>query len=56
MIETDRPSVVVYRRSEHGFAATLYEGLDAAVPLPEVGVELPLTELYERVDFGAEEA
>jgi hypothetical protein len=43
--------VVVHRRGENGFVAEAYEGTGAAVPLEAIDVELPLAELYERVDF-----
>jgi len=52
LIDPDRPRVTVWRRGEQGFAAEVYEDLPAVVPLDEVGVELPLGELYERVVFG----
>jgi Uma2 family endonuclease len=51
LIETDSPRVVVHRRGENGFVAEAYEGTGAAVPLEAIDVELPLAELYERVDF-----
>lgn len=54
LIETDMPRVVVHRRTDEGFVAERYDGLDAVVPLPGVDVELPLAELYERVEFKAE--
>ena len=53
LIDPDRPRVLVYRRGERGFEPELRDGLDAVIPLPEVDIELPLTELYERVDFAA---
>ncbi len=53
LVETDTPSVILYRRKpEGGFSCELYEGLDSVVPLPEIEVELGLGELYERVVFG----
>ena len=55
LIETDRPRVVVHRRGEHGFEAELHEGIDAVISLGEIEAELPLAELYERVDFAAAE-
>ena len=27
------------------------KGLDAVLPLPEIGIELPLAEIYEAVEF-----
>lgn len=53
VIETDRPRVVVHRRTDSGFVAEAYEGTDAVVPLQAIEAELPLAELYERVDFSA---
>jgi Uma2 family endonuclease len=55
LIDIDRPRVTVYRRQEQGFDTELYEGLDAVIPLSEVETELPLAELYERVEFPAGE-
>lgn len=57
LIETDYPSVTAYRRTRDGeglaaFQAKMYDGLTAVVPLDEVEAELPLAELYERVEFG----
>lgn len=51
LIETDRPRVVVHRRTEQGFVAEAYEGTDAVIPLESIDAELPLAELYERVKF-----
>jgi len=51
LIETDCPRVVVHRRTDHGFVAEVYEGIDATIPLDAVDAELPLAELYERVEF-----
>lgn len=51
LIETDAPRVVVHQRTDDGFVAQVYEGLDAAVPLEALGVTLPLAELYERSAF-----
>jgi len=51
LVETGRPRVTAHRRGDQGFAAELYEGLDAVIGLPEIGTELALSELYARVDF-----
>lgn len=51
LIETDRPRVVVHRRTGDGFLAEVYEGTDVVVPLDAIEAELPLAELYDRVDF-----
>lgn len=54
LIEQDEPLVIAHRRGDQGFAREAYEGLEAVVPLPEIGAELPLAELYQRVDFSSE--
>jgi Uma2 family endonuclease len=54
LIESDRPRVVIHRRTEHGFIAEAYEGVDAVISLYAIDVDLPLAELYERVEFSAE--
>jgi Uma2 family endonuclease len=51
VIETDRPRVVVHRRTENGFVAEAYEGTGAVISIDAIGAELPLAELYERVEF-----
>jgi Uma2 family endonuclease len=53
IIETERPRVVAHTRTDSGFVASLYEGEEAVIPLEVIGAELSLSELYERVDFGA---
>jgi hypothetical protein len=45
---------VVHRRTEQGFAPEVYAGLDATIPLPEIETELPLAEIYERIEFSPE--
>jgi Uma2 family endonuclease len=53
-VEPESPSVLVYRRkSEGGFAAEQYSGLDAIIPLAEIEASLPLADLYERVELKA---
>lgn len=56
VVETDRPWVVVHRRTDNGFIAEAYEGMESVIPLDAVEVELPLAEIYERVAFGKEDA
>ena len=53
IIETLAPVVTVYHRGNDGFVRHVYESLEATVPLEAVGSDLPLAELYERVDFAA---
>lgn len=51
LIEPETAVVVVYRRTEQDFVREVYERLDAVIPLPEIETELPLAEIYERVEF-----
>jgi Uma2 family endonuclease len=51
LIESNRPRVVVHRRTDSGFVAEAYEGLDSVISLPAIEAELSLAELYERVNF-----
>jgi Uma2 family endonuclease len=55
LVETDAAAVTVYRRTDEGFEREVHEGLDTILPLPEIGVELPLRELYEGVAFAPDE-
>ena len=41
------------RKSEGGFAAEQYSGLEAVIPLPEIEASLSLADLYERVELKA---
>ncbi len=50
-IEQSKPEVVVDRRTPEGWKSERVSGLDAVVRLPELGIELPLAELFERVTF-----
>jgi Uma2 family endonuclease len=54
MIEQDTPAVVVFRRTEGGFVREVYSGLNAILPLGEIGIDLPLAEIYETVEFAPE--
>lgn len=56
LVEQDSAHVIVYRWRGEAFVREDYEGLNAEIPLPEVEVALPLSEIYARVDFNAEPA
>ena len=56
LVEQDSPALVAYRRTERGFVREEVGGLDAVLALPEIGVELPLSELFDGVEFGNEAA
>lgn len=52
LVEQSKPAVVVHRRSDQGFVQEIYQGLDAVILVPEVQLEIPLAEIYARVEFG----
>jgi Uma2 family endonuclease len=54
LVEQETAAVVVHRRTDHGFVREVYEGLGSVIPLPEINAELPLADLYERVEFQPE--
>lgn len=58
MISQDEPRVLVYRRDTDGRLGspnvTLLEGIDAAIELPELGLTLRFTQLYEGVEFAVD--
>jgi Uma2 family endonuclease len=51
LVEQDSPAVVALRRSGHEFVREVYQGLEAVIPLEEIGTSLPLNEVYELVAF-----
>jgi Uma2 family endonuclease len=54
LIEQETAAVVLIRRTKDRFVREVYEGLDALIPLPEIGIDLPLAEIYETVEFAPE--
>ncbi len=52
-MEQDAAAAVVWRRGDAGFVREIYAGLDAVIPLVEIGAELPLAEAYEGVALGS---
>lgn len=54
LIEQELAAVVVYRRTAQGFVREEYLELDATIGLPEIEAELPLSEIYEAVEFSPE--
>lgn len=51
MIEPEIPLVIVHRRQENGFQREVIKGKDSILALPEIGVELPLEEIYDGVEL-----
>jgi Uma2 family endonuclease len=54
LVEQETATVVVFRRTEHGFVREVYQGLDAVIPLREIDIELSLAEVYDGVEFTPE--
>lgn len=51
LVEQESAAVIAFRRTEQGFVREVFRGLDATVPLGELGITLPLAEIYEAVEF-----
>jgi Uma2 family endonuclease len=52
VIEPNAPEVIVWTRGEGGnWLKSVRQGLDEAVEMPEIGVTLPLEEIYDGVAF-----
>jgi Uma2 family endonuclease len=52
-IEQDRAEVTIERRVGAHWRDERVSGLDAVIELPGIGIELPLAELYEGLEFPA---
>lgn len=54
MLEQDEPAATVFAREGERWVGTLLKG-DAMLAMPEIGIEIPLSEFYEGLTFpGAE--
>lgn len=51
LLESESPAAIAWRRTPHGFVRETFDGQKAVVPLPEIGAELPLAEIYDGVGF-----
>ena len=51
LVEQSAFASIVHRRTGSGFERETYLGQEAVVPLPEIGCNLPLAELYDNVEF-----
>lgn len=54
LIEQECALVQVFRRTDAGFVREIYEGMDALIPLAEIDIELPLSEIYGDVELSPE--
>jgi hypothetical protein len=50
-VEQSVACVKVDRRTEDGFISQQYDELTNIIPLPTLGIELPLSDLYRGVNF-----
>jgi Uma2 family endonuclease len=55
LVEQESPDVAVYRRTEGGFVCETYRGPESVIPLGEIAAELPLSELFDGIEFEPEE-
>ncbi|HEV2130898.1 MAG TPA: hypothetical protein VGR27_07340, partial [Longimicrobiaceae bacterium] len=55
LVAQDKLRVEHYRRDGEHWVLTEISGLDGVLALPTVGCEIPLREIYERVEFDASE-
>jgi Uma2 family endonuclease len=55
MLEQDQQGAIVFARAGNDWVGHVVAG-DAVLAMPEIGIELPLTELYEGVSFAEPEA
>jgi Uma2 family endonuclease len=51
VLEQHQPIAIVMRRSEGGFLRQVIEGVDEAIPLPFLGCELAMRDLYDGIEF-----
>ena len=54
LVEQESPALVVFRRTPNGFVREVYTGLDTVLLLSEIETELPLSEVYDGVEFTPE--
>lgn len=51
LVESGSIAAVVQRRADGGFPRETYIGGDAVIDLPEIGCKVPLSEVFEKVEF-----
>jgi Uma2 family endonuclease len=54
LVEQESALVTVFRRQGGEFEREVHDGLSATIKLPEIDIELPLAEIYERIEFAPE--
>lgn len=51
LIAQDRAAIEQRVRTDRGWQLAFHYGLDAVVPLPSIGCALPLSDVYDRIEF-----
>ena len=51
LAEPRSPKVMLFRRTDTGFEPETWEGLESSVPIPSLGINLALSDLYAGVSF-----
>lgn len=51
LVDVDRPRVTVWRREVAGWGWREIAGLEETIPLPEIGTDLPLADLFDGLTF-----
>ena len=54
VLQQTKAAAAVFTRKGDDWVADLLAGDDAALRMPEIGIEIPLSEIYRRVEFEAE--
>jgi Uma2 family endonuclease len=53
LVDSSNKEVVLYQRGESGFSRSIFTGGDVVIPLPCLGFDLALAEIYEGVQLPA---
>ena len=56
LIAQDRAAIEQRVRTDRGWQLAFHYGLDAVVPLPSIGCALPLSDVYDRIEFANPQA
>ncbi len=51
LLEQNRAHATIWRRAEQGFIRETAQGLNAVISFDEIGVRLPLADVYERIEL-----
>jgi hypothetical protein len=51
LVEQDFAAVTAFRRTEQGFVSESYSDRTQVIPLPEIGTDIGLADVYEGVEI-----